>query len=164
MGTMKRGAFKVGPVSRQLISVDRLRETGHGVILAKNRSRIVNKKTGEIASLRMDGGMFILDVWIWVPTSCMGELNLPSEDLVSPRSDLVVKQVAGRECKGIMSHDEDILTLNGDGEAVEEEVECELEDESVGPTCAWRLRAGEARPSPITRSDGFCVDFDVLRP
>ena len=59
---MKRGAFKVGPVSRQLISVDRLRETGHDAILTKNRSRIVNKKTGEIASLRMDGGMFILDV------------------------------------------------------------------------------------------------------
>ena len=56
-----------------------------------------------------------------------------------------------------MSHDEDILTLNDGGEALEEEVECELEDESVGPTCAWRLGASEARPSPITRSDGFVL-------
>ena len=53
LGTMKRGVFKVGPV-------DRLQETGHDVILTKNRQRIVNMKTGEIISLRKDGGMFIL--------------------------------------------------------------------------------------------------------
>ena len=29
-----------------------------------------------------------------------------------------------------MSHDEDILTLNVDGEALEEEMDCELEDET----------------------------------
>ena len=33
--------------------------------------------------------------------------------------------------KGIMSHDEDILTLNVDGEALEEEMGCEREDETV---------------------------------
>ena len=36
LGTMKRGVFKVGPVSRTLISVDRLQETSHDVILTKN--------------------------------------------------------------------------------------------------------------------------------
>ena len=30
-----------------------------------------------------------------------------------------------------MSYDEDILTLNVDGEALEEEMECELEDDTV---------------------------------
>ena len=47
LGTMKRGVFKVGPVS----------------------TRIVNLRTGEVMPLRKDGGMFILDMWIWVPTS-----------------------------------------------------------------------------------------------
>ena len=40
MGTMKRGVFKVGPVSRTLISVDRLQETGHEDILTKSKPRI----------------------------------------------------------------------------------------------------------------------------
>ena len=34
-------------------------------------------------------------------------------------------------CKDIMSHDEDIFTLNVDGEALEEEMECELEDDRI---------------------------------
>ena len=66
---MKRGVFEVGPVSRTLISVDRLQETGHDVILTKSKPRIVNLRTGEVMPLRKDGGMFILDMWIWVPTS-----------------------------------------------------------------------------------------------
>ena len=49
LGTVKRGVFKVG-----LISVDRLQETGHDAL---------------IMPLRKDGGMFVLDTWIWVPTS-----------------------------------------------------------------------------------------------
>ena len=69
LGTMKRGVFKVGPVTRTLISVDRLQETGRDVILTKNKPRIVNLRTGEVMPLRRDGGMFILDMWIWVPTS-----------------------------------------------------------------------------------------------
>ena len=42
LGTMMRGVLRVGPVSRTLISVDRLQETGHDVILTKNTPRIVN--------------------------------------------------------------------------------------------------------------------------
>ena len=94
--------------------------------------------------LRKDGGMFILDVWISVPTSrtktescssvdlgadeshenrkllefCTAEVSLHNEDFVSPCSDLVHGQVAGGGCKDIMSHEEDIFTLNGDGEAL----------------------------------------------
>ena len=37
-GVSKKGVFKVGAVSRTLISVDRLQETGHHVILTKNQS------------------------------------------------------------------------------------------------------------------------------
>ena len=57
-GTMNRGVFKVGPVSRTQISVDRLQETGHDVILTKNKPRIVNLRTGEVMPLRKDGGVF----------------------------------------------------------------------------------------------------------
>ena len=59
------------------------------------------------------------------------EVNLRSEDLASPRSDLADKQVAGGGCQEIMRRDEDILTLNVNGEALEEEMECEPEDETV---------------------------------
>ena len=62
---------------------------------------------------------------------CTAEVSLHSEELVSPCSDPADKQGAGGGCKDIMSHDEDILTLNVEGEALEEEVECELEDETV---------------------------------
>ena len=66
LGTMKRGVFSVGPVSRTLISMDRLQETGHDVIFTKNEPRIVNLRTGDVMPLRKDRGMFILDMWIWV--------------------------------------------------------------------------------------------------
>ena len=135
LGTITRGVFKVGPMSRLLISVDRLQGTGHDVILTKNKPRIVNLRTGEVMPLRKDGGMFILDLWIWVPTSrsktesCSDfarQRSLHSKDLVSPCSDPADKQVAGGGCTDITSHDEDILTLNVDGEALEEEIDVSL--------------------------------------
>ena len=46
------GVFKVGAVSRTLISVDRLQALGHDVVLMKNHARIINVKTGEIMLLR----------------------------------------------------------------------------------------------------------------
>ena len=95
---------------------------------------------------RKDEGMFIFDMWIWVPTSrstnrkllqfCTAEISLHCEELVCQCPDPADRQVAG--CKDIMSHDEDIFTLNVDGEALEEEIECELEDETVQD--AERLR------------------------
>ena len=68
LGTLVRGIFKVGLVSRTL-SVDTLQETGHDVIFTKDKPRIVNMKTGEVMPLRTGGGMLVLDMWIWVPTS-----------------------------------------------------------------------------------------------
>ena len=64
MGTIKRGIFKVGPVSRTLISVDKLQETEHDVIFTKDKPRIVNLRSGEVVPLRTGGGMFIFDKWI----------------------------------------------------------------------------------------------------
>ena len=68
-GTTKRGVFKVGAVSRTLISVDHLQETGHDVILSRSHPRIVNTKTGEVMKLPKHKGMFIMDMWVWVPGS-----------------------------------------------------------------------------------------------
>ena len=68
-GVSKKGVFMFGAVSRTLISVDRLRETEHDVILPKNHPRIINMKTGEVMPPRKNRGMFILDLWMWIPTS-----------------------------------------------------------------------------------------------
>ena len=56
-------------MSRTLISVNRLQETGHDVIRTKNKPHIVKLRTGEVMPLRKDGGTFILDLWIWVSMS-----------------------------------------------------------------------------------------------
>ena len=68
LGTVQRGVFKVGAVSRPQISVNRLQETSHDVILTKNHPHVDNMKTVKIMPLRKHGGMFILDMWIWVPS------------------------------------------------------------------------------------------------
>ena len=62
----KKTIFKVGDVGRTLISVSRLQDAGHDVILSKRQPRIVNLKSGLITPLRRSGGMFILDMWMWV--------------------------------------------------------------------------------------------------
>ena len=78
--------------------------------------------------LRKDGGIFILDMWIWVPTSRTSSQQRPRKSMFKIWQ---TKRVVGGGCKDIMSYDEDILTLNVDAEALEEEMECELEDETV---------------------------------
>ena len=56
---------------------------------------------------------------------CTADVNFRSRDLVSPYSGPAGEQVDGGGCEEILSHDEDILTLNVNGEALEEEMECE---------------------------------------
>ena len=68
-GVSQKGVFKVGALSRTLVSVDRLQETGHDEILTENHPRINNMKTGEVMLVRKNRGMFILDMWMWIPTS-----------------------------------------------------------------------------------------------
>ena len=46
-----------------------------------------------------------------------------------------------------MSHDEDILTLNVDGEELEEEMECELEHETVQDAERVRTISNPGQPS-----------------
>ena len=42
--------------------------TGHDVTLTKNHPRLVNVRRGETIPLRRSKGMFILDMWFWIPT------------------------------------------------------------------------------------------------
>ena len=67
-GTMKRSRFKVGKVSRTLISVSRLNECGYEAILSKWWPRLIHRRSGETITLRCVRGMFIVDMWIQVPS------------------------------------------------------------------------------------------------
>lgn len=69
MGSRKTSVFKVGAVSKTLISVSRLHETGHDVHLTMKDPKIINRKSGEVIKLKRVRGMFILDMWFWVPGS-----------------------------------------------------------------------------------------------
>ena len=52
-----------------------------------------------------------------------------------------------------MSHDEDIFTLNVDGEAPEEEMECELEEETVQDPERVRTISNPGQPSKKEREE-----------
>ena len=52
-----------------------------------------------------------------------------------------------------MSHDEDILTLDVDREALEEEMECELQDETVQDPERVRTISNPGQPSKKEREE-----------
>ena len=52
-----------------------------------------------------------------------------------------------------MSHDEDILTVNVNGEALEEEMECELEDETERDAERVRTISNPGQPSKKEREE-----------
>ena len=131
-------------------------DSRNDVILTKSNPRIVNLRTGEVKPLRKDGGMFILDVRIWVPTSrskteSRSDVALQSYVLLS--EDLVGPQVDGGGCKELTNHDEDILTLNVDEEALEEEMDCDLEDETVHDAERVRTISNPGQPSKKKREE-----------
>ena len=97
-----------------LARVDRLQERSHGEIFTKNPTRIVDRRR-KISCRREER------------KACSSEVNLPKAEIVSPCSDASDKQHAGRGDE--TSRDEGILTLDVDGEALEEEMERELEDQ-----------------------------------
>ena len=55
--------FQVAKVGRTLISVDKLSETGHTMILNKDNPRI-ECPNGEVIELRRQNKVFILDLWV----------------------------------------------------------------------------------------------------
>ena len=77
-GSRKTSVFKVGAVSKTLISVSRLHETGHDVHLTMKDPNIINRKSGEVIKLKRVRGMFILDMWFWVPGSENQDMEMRS--------------------------------------------------------------------------------------
>ena len=59
--------FEVANISRPLGSVSKLLRKGNKIVFDEGNSYIKNKKSGEQISLREEGGLFFLDVWVEVP-------------------------------------------------------------------------------------------------
>ena len=65
-GLEQKVKIKIGKVNRTLISVDKLLERGHEVILSRKSPRIITQN-GQVITLRRKFGMFLLDMWHKVP-------------------------------------------------------------------------------------------------
>ena len=129
--------------------MDRPQETSYDVIVTKNKPRIVNLRTGErhVHSRSVDLGADESHENRKLLGCCTAEVSSHSEDLVSPCADPADKRVSPGGCEDIMSHDENIPTLNVDGEALEEEMECVLEDETVQDPGRARTISNPGQPS-----------------
>ena len=117
--------------------MDRLQETGHDVILTKNKTRFFKWKTGESTSLRKDGGMFIVEMWLLVPTSrsntksCSGFAQQRSIFRLRTSAFRSRRHASHRRRIQKKHHELRQGHLDVDGEALEEEMDCELEDEAL---------------------------------
>ena len=63
-GHRKKMTWAVANVRKPLISVGKLEEAGHEVIISK-QPRLIHLKTGKVTKLRKEGGVYTLDLWIW---------------------------------------------------------------------------------------------------
>ena len=66
---MREGSYKsmkvtAAPVTKPLASVKKICQAGHRVIFDDEGSFILNKRTGEINSLREEDGNYMLDMWV----------------------------------------------------------------------------------------------------
>ena len=64
-GQRRAMKWTVAPVRKPLISVGKLVESGNEVVLGKN-PRIINQRNGQVTKLRKQGGVYLIDIWIWV--------------------------------------------------------------------------------------------------
>ena len=64
---MKALMFQSAEVGRALISVAKLNEAGSEVILNKKFPRIITK-SGDVIKLKRKGNVFILSMWVRVPS------------------------------------------------------------------------------------------------
>ena len=66
-GRPKKCRFKVGNVGRTLIATSRLNDCEYDAYLTRSRPMLMSQRTGEIIPLRRSGGMYLLNMWVWVP-------------------------------------------------------------------------------------------------
>ena len=50
-----------------MISVSRINEHGYEARLRKYNPHLMSIHTGEVIPLRREKGMYLLDMWIWIP-------------------------------------------------------------------------------------------------
>ena len=65
--TKRSMKLQAATVTRALASVKRICEAGHAVVFDQACSFTFNKETGEVNSLREEGGNYMLDVWVPPP-------------------------------------------------------------------------------------------------
>ena len=65
--TLRSICFQAAGVSKGLLSVEKMNESGHFVVFDGDDSYIANKKTGEINRLRREDGNFMMDIWVPPP-------------------------------------------------------------------------------------------------
>jgi hypothetical protein len=75
---IKAVKFQAAGVAKPLLSVEKLNQAGHYVILDGDASCIVNKTTNEVTALRREEGNFMLDVWI-PSTSISKKMGFPRQ-------------------------------------------------------------------------------------
>ena len=64
-GQRKKMRWTVANVRKPLISAGKLAESGHEVIIGRN-PRIVHLRSGKTTKLRKEGGVYTIDLWIYV--------------------------------------------------------------------------------------------------
>ena len=65
--TLRGICFQAAGVSKGLLSVDKMNESGHTVVFDGDNSYIAHKQTGEINRLRREDGNFMMDIWVPPP-------------------------------------------------------------------------------------------------
>ena len=66
-GHQRTMIVQVARISKPLLSVSRLNDTGNAVDLHPDQPTVENLKTGERTALRRVGKTFILDDWVEIP-------------------------------------------------------------------------------------------------
>ena len=124
-------------------------------------------------SLRKDGGMFILvHVDLGADESletrklvrfCTAEINLNSEDFVSPCSDPADKQVAGEEMQRNHEPRRGHAHSERGRRGTEEEMDCEVEDETVQDAERVRTISNSPARKNVMSTSNTCAVQKLVR-
>jgi hypothetical protein len=88
--------FQVASVTRALISVGKIKQAGHDVIL-DTKPRIVDHKTGEVTMLVEKGGLHVLEMWVKKVTKVVRRTVSPQHTDLGPLDCHAASGEEGRE-------------------------------------------------------------------
>ena len=84
-GQVRQMVFQVAKTKKALASVSKIVANGNRVIFDDEGSYIMNKATGELTALRLENGVYLLDVCI-APPKWQPEQGIPSEAIETLRN------------------------------------------------------------------------------